>query len=122
MYNTNRLTFLERDLVGLCMNGNWQVWVRCCGGEAVSIHMVRKHYAHYTEIGRLSSWTCSSMGSDWVSELGAGAGERVGSMVNGTSLISGSIAGLGACGDRDSVSKMSWRGLGDLQKVTEGAW
>ena len=24
------------------MNGNWQVWVRYCGGEVVSIYMVRK--------------------------------------------------------------------------------
>ena len=38
------------------------------------------------------------MGSDWVSEVGAGGGERVGGMVNGTSLESGSIAGPGACG------------------------
>ena len=39
------------------------------------------------------------MGSDGVSEVGAGAGEGVDGMVNGTSLSSGSIAGPGAGGD-----------------------
>ena len=38
------------------------------------------------------------MSSDGVSELCAGAGERVGGMVNGTSLASGSITGSGAFG------------------------
>ena len=28
VYDTNRPAFLERDLVGLDVNGNWQVWVR----------------------------------------------------------------------------------------------
>ena len=41
------------------------------------------------------------MGSDGVSEVVAGADERVGKMVNGTVLASGSIAGLGARGGRD---------------------
>ena len=41
------------------------------------------------------------MGSNGVSEVDAGAGEKVGRMVNGTSLASGSIAGLGACGGGD---------------------
>ena len=43
------------------------------------------------------------MGGDGVSEVGAGAGVRVGGMVNGTSLASGSIAGPEACGDGRSV-------------------
>ena len=38
--DTNRSAFLESDLVGLCVNGNWQVWVRNCGGETVSTHTV----------------------------------------------------------------------------------
>ena len=38
------------------------------------------------------------MSSDGVSQVGAGAGERVGEMVNGTNLASGTIAGLGTCG------------------------
>ena len=37
------------------------------------------------------------MGCNGVSEVGAGARERVGRMVNGTGLASGSIAGPGAC-------------------------
>ena len=41
------------------------------------------------------------MGSNGVSEVGAGAGERVGGMVNGTCLASGSIAGPGAYGGGD---------------------
>ena len=36
------------------------------------------------------------MGSDGVSEVSAGAGKRVCGMVNGTSLVLGSIAGPGA--------------------------
>ena len=42
MYDTSRPAFLERDLVGLSVDGNWQVWVRCRGGEPVPIHAVRK--------------------------------------------------------------------------------
>ena len=33
-----RTTILKGVLVGLCVNGNWQIWVRYCGGEIVSIH------------------------------------------------------------------------------------
>ena len=39
VYDTNRPAFLESDLVGLCVDGNWQVWVQYCG-ELVSIHVV----------------------------------------------------------------------------------
>ena len=60
---------------------------------------LRKHYIQYTEVGKLGSWTLAvSMGSNGVSEVGAGASERVGGMVNRTSLASGSIAWPGACG------------------------
>ena len=38
--DTNRPAFLESELVGLCVNGNWQVWFRHCVGETVSVHMV----------------------------------------------------------------------------------
>ena len=41
------------------------------------------------------------MGGNGVSEVGAGAGERVGWMMNGPSLALGSIARPGACGGRD---------------------
>ena len=30
MYDTNRPAFLEMDLVGLCVNDNWQIRVRYC--------------------------------------------------------------------------------------------
>ena len=30
------------------VNGNWQVWVRYCGGEAVCIHTVRKEAASFS--------------------------------------------------------------------------
>ena len=42
MYDTNRPAFLERDLVGLSVDSNWQVWVRYRGGELVPIHAVGK--------------------------------------------------------------------------------
>ena len=38
-----------------------------------------------------------------ISEISTGAGERIGRMVNGTSLASGSIAGPGACGGGRSM-------------------
>ena len=63
-----------------------------------------------------------SMGSYGVSEVRAGAGERVGGMVDGTNLTLGSIAGSGACGGGRLmgwrlVSTMSlWR-LGGFQKL-----
>ena len=41
------------------------------------------------------------MGSNGVNEVGVGADERVGGMVNGTSLAQRSIAGPGACGGGD---------------------
>ena len=46
----DRPAFLERDLVGLCVNGNWQSWVQYCGGETVSIHMVRKGMAGFSNV------------------------------------------------------------------------
>ena len=42
MYDTNRPASLERDLVGLSVDGNWQVWVLYHGGEPVPIHTVGK--------------------------------------------------------------------------------
>ena len=42
MYDTNRSAFLERDLVVLSVDDNWQVWVRYRGGEPVPIHTVGK--------------------------------------------------------------------------------
>ena len=50
VYDINRPAFMERDLVGLCMNGNWQVWVQYCGGEKVSIHMVRKGTTGFSNV------------------------------------------------------------------------
>ena len=32
--DTNRPAFLEKDLVGLHVNGNWQVWVQYLKGTA----------------------------------------------------------------------------------------
>ena len=60
VYDTNRSAFLTRDLVGWGVNGNWQVWVQYCGGEAVSIHTVRKgaagFYIYTVHCIRLGSW------------------------------------------------------------------
>ena len=50
VYDTNRSAFLERRLVGLGVNGNWQVRVRYCGGEVVSIHMVRKGTVGFSNV------------------------------------------------------------------------
>ena len=50
VYDTNRPVFLERDLVRLGVNGNWQVWVQYSCGEAVSIHMVRKGTAGFSNV------------------------------------------------------------------------
>ena len=50
LYETNSPAFLERDLVGLCVIGNWQVWVQYCGGEAVSINTVRKGTVGFSNV------------------------------------------------------------------------
>ena len=44
VYDTNRPEFLERDVVGLCVNGNWQVWVQYMPfniGETSSLRWLR---------------------------------------------------------------------------------
>ena len=50
MYDTNRSAFLERDLVGLSMDGNWQVWVRYCGSELMPIHTVVKGATGFSNV------------------------------------------------------------------------
>ena len=46
----NRPAFLERDLAGLGVYGNWHVWVLYSGGEAVSIHTVRKETVGFSNV------------------------------------------------------------------------
>ena len=55
VYDTTKPAFLERDLVGLGVNGNWQVWVRYCGDGVVSIHMVRKGNVSFSNVKALHS-------------------------------------------------------------------
>ena len=50
VYDINRPAFLERDLVELGVNGNWQVWVQYCGGDAVSIQIVRKGTVGFSNV------------------------------------------------------------------------
>ena len=78
----DRPAFLERDLVGLYVNGIGQIWVQYYGSETLSIHTIGegmagssnvKYYTHYIEVGKLSSWTCSQHGCYGVSETSAGA-------------------------------------------------
>ena len=57
VYDTNRPAFLERDLMGLGVNGNWQDWVQYSGGEAVSIHMVRKGTAGFSNVKSITYGT-----------------------------------------------------------------
>ena len=58
VYNTNRPAILKMDLVGLSVDGNWQIWVRDCGSEAVSIYEVREGAAG---ISNLNSLTLSTL-------------------------------------------------------------
>ena len=60
VYDTNRPAFLEGDMVGLCVNGNWQICLRSCGGETVysygqkgngGFFQCKKYYTQYTETG-----------------------------------------------------------------------
>ena len=66
------------------------------------------------------------MGSNWVSEVSAGAGERVGGMVNGVSLTLGFIAEAGACeggrtsGGRDLCQEWVGRALEVFGRWQEG--
>ena len=50
MYDTNKPAFLERDLVGLNVDSNWQVWVRYRGGEPVYIHIVGKGATGFSNV------------------------------------------------------------------------
>ena len=52
-YDTNRPAILEGYLVGLCVNGNWQIWVRYRGGEMVSIYMIGKITAGISNVKSL---------------------------------------------------------------------
>ena len=89
VYDTNRPAFLERDLVGVGMNGHWKVWVRFGGGEAVSIHAVRKGTVGFSNVKSITYSTLKLvdyvhgfaiiMGSNGESEVGA----RAGGMMNG---------------------------------------
>ena len=77
----------------------------------MSIHMDRKGMAGFSNVKTITLNTLKlvdqvhglavSMGGNRISEVGAGAGERVGWMVNGTSLASGSNPGPGAYGGQD---------------------
>ena len=50
MYDTDRPAFLERDLVGLSVDGNRQVWVRYRDGEPVPSHMVGKGATGFSNV------------------------------------------------------------------------
>ena len=63
----------------------------------------KKLYIQYAEVCRIGSWTFNQQSNNGLSEVGTGAGERVGGMVNRTNLASGSIAGPGAGGCGRSV-------------------
>ena len=67
------------------------------------------------------------MSSDGVSEVSAGAGERVGGVVNGTNLALGSIAGSGACGGGRSLGAETHVNnelaeVGGFGKDIQGRW
>ena len=42
LYDMDRLAILKNYLMGLCMDGHWQIWVRGCGSETVSIYVIRE--------------------------------------------------------------------------------
>ena len=50
VYDTNRPAFLERDLVELCVNGNWHILIRYSGDEMVCIHTVDMETAGFSNI------------------------------------------------------------------------
>ena len=50
VYDINRPAFLARDLVGLSVDSNWQVWVRYRGGEPVPILAVRKRATGFSNV------------------------------------------------------------------------
>ena len=65
------------------------------------------------------------MGSDGVSEVGRGVGERVDGMVNGVGLALGSLVGSGASGGgifmgTETSVHSELAEVGDLWIVTEG--
>ena len=54
MYDTNRSVFLERDLVGLSVDSNWEVRVQYRGGEPVPIHAVGKGATGFSNLGSIT--------------------------------------------------------------------
>ena len=40
VYDMHRPSLLKGDLVGLCLDGNWEICVRGCSGEIMSIYAV----------------------------------------------------------------------------------
>ena len=65
--DTLQTSKLEGDLMGLCVNGNWQIWVRCCGGETVSVHTVGKGTVGFSDVKNI---TLCTNGGCWLKILG----------------------------------------------------
>ena len=40
VYDADRPAVLKEDLAGLCVDGNWEIWVGGCGSEVVSIYAI----------------------------------------------------------------------------------
>ena len=118
VYDTNRPAFFEGDMVGLCVNGNWQIWVLYCGGEMVSIHTVGNEMAGFSIVKSITLRTLKlvhgfavSTDSYGVIEVSAGDGERVCRMVMSQILHWGPLQRWRL------VSTMIWW---SFRKVTDG--
>ena len=54
VYDTHRPAILKRDLMGMCMDGNWKIWVRDCGSESMSIYAIRERVAEFSNVRGLT--------------------------------------------------------------------
>ena len=85
MYYANRPAILKWNFVGLGVNGNRYVWVRNCGGETMSIHVVRERAPGFSNVKSTAYSALElvnkvhrlavGMGSYEVSEVGTRADE-----------------------------------------------
>ena len=84
MYDINRSAILKRNLVGLCVDVNWQIWVQDWDSEMVSNYAVREGEVGFANVKILTFSTLElvdqvhrlavSLGGYGIREVGTEAG------------------------------------------------
>ena len=50
IYSADRRAIPKGNLMELCVDGNWKIWIRDCGGVMVSIYVVREGSASVSNL------------------------------------------------------------------------